>query len=169
MSRLRDEIKQTRPFRSTSQEAMLGLLRTADLLRRALSSVLESSGITMQQYNVLRILRGAGDAGLPTLEIGERMVEHTPGVTRLVDRLEARGWVARERCSKDRRRVWCRLTDRAIALLAELDAPMNQADDTVLAALSEREQEHLVALLDRIRASQTPRFPNPDRPLGDPP
>ena len=74
-SRLQQEIKQTRPFRSAGQEASIGLLRTADELRRYFSTILEPSGITTQQYNVLRILRGAGPEGLPTLEIAARMIE----------------------------------------------------------------------------------------------
>src|SRR6185295_1524706 len=109
-SALQREIRQTRPFRSRSQEAMLALLRTADQVHRSFARVVEPHGITLQQYNVLRILRGAGDAGLPTLEIGARMIERSPGVTRLIDRLEAKGWVRRERCPHDRRQVLCWIT-----------------------------------------------------------
>lgn len=164
MSRLREEIKQNRPFRSSGQEAMLGLLRTADLIRRRLSALLEPSGVTLQQYNVLRILRGAGPRGLGTLEIAERMLEHTPGVTRLIDRLEAHGWVVRERCSRDRRRVWCRLTERATILMASLDGPMDRADDAVLAALAAEEQRTLAQWLDRVRANlEDPASMNPSQ------
>ena len=102
MSQLKREIRQNRPFRSRSQEASLGLFRTADLLRRRFHAVLEPKGITQQQYNVLRILRGAGDGGLPTLTIAERMVERTPGITRLLDRLE-RPDRARYPCHHDRK------------------------------------------------------------------
>ena len=79
-SRIQQEIKQTRPFRSTAQEAGIALLRTTDLVRRRMSAVLEAEDVTVQQYNVLRILRGAGPEGLPTLEIAERMIERTPGM-----------------------------------------------------------------------------------------
>src|ERR1700682_6278341 len=75
-------------FRSREQQATLSLLRTADAVKRRRAQVIEPYGITPQQYNVLRILRGAGPSGLPTLTIGERMIEQTPGTTRLVDRLE---------------------------------------------------------------------------------
>lgn len=151
-SPLLDEIQQTRPFRSLSQEATLGLLRTTDALRRRISETLEPAGITSQQYNVLRILRGAGDEGLPTLSIVERMVERAPGITRLIDRLVKKGWVERRRASCDRRQVVCRITDDGLGLLTELDAPMDRIDDQVLAMLDAGELRTLIGLLDRIRA-----------------
>src|SRR5881275_3603411 len=103
------ELKQTRPFVSPAQEATVALLRTADVVNRLVDLVIEREGITGQQYNVLRILRGAGEQGLPTLDIAERMIEETPGITRLIDRLEAKKLVTRERCNVDRRRVYCRI------------------------------------------------------------
>src|SRR5947209_9299865 len=103
-------------FRSREQEATLGLLRTADAMKRSLAQVIEPHGITPQQYNVLRILRGAGPDGLPTLSIGGRMIEQTPGVTRLVDRLVRKDLVARNPCAKDRRRVFCRITPKGLDL-----------------------------------------------------
>lgn len=145
------EIRQTRPFRSRSQEATLALFRTADLVRRRFAQVMEERGVTLQQYNVLRILRGAGVDGLPTLGIAERMVEQTPGVTRLLDRLEAKGWVERERSSSDRRQVLCRISPLGLEVLAELDEPVNELDDHCLAMLSGPELETLIHLLDRIR------------------
>lgn len=149
---LQREIRQNRPFRSLSQEAMLGLMRTTDLIRRAFGRVVEERGITLQQYNVLRILRGAGDSGLPTLEIGSRMIEESPGVTRLIDRLEAKEWVRRERCPHDRRQVLCWITGSGLALLESLDEPMAQADDRALSMLSADDKSHLIRLLDAIRA-----------------
>ena len=96
---------------------MLGLLKTGDVVRRFLATVAEPHGITLQQYNVLRILRGAGREGLPTLEIAERLIEQAPGVTRLLDRLETKGLVKRERCPMDRRQITCRITRRGGSLL----------------------------------------------------
>ena len=94
--RLQQQIQQKRPFRSRAVEATLDLFHTADVLRRVHSGFFARYGVTMQQYNVLRILRGAGDEGLPTLTIAERMIERTPGITRLVDRLDGKGLVARQ-------------------------------------------------------------------------
>ncbi|HSW28695.1 MAG TPA: MarR family transcriptional regulator [Longimicrobiales bacterium] len=150
-SRLQQEIRQTRPFRSRTHEAFLALLRTADVARGRFAGVFDREGITFQQYNVLRILRGAGEAGLPTLEIGARMIERTPGVTRMVDRLEGKGWVRRERHAEDRRRVWCRITREGLELLARLDAPVDAADAAVFAGMSEAEVEALILTLDRLR------------------
>lgn len=140
-------------FRSREQQATLGLLRTADAVKRSLAQVIEPYGITPQQYNVLRILRGAGTEGLPTLSIGERMIEQTPGVTRLVDRLERKGLVARTPCPKDRRRVFCRMTSKGLELLKELDDPVNRWDARSVSVLPPSELDSLIDLLDRVRAS----------------
>jgi DNA-binding MarR family transcriptional regulator len=147
-----EEIRQSKPFRTRSQEAYLGLLRTADDARRRVASELEATGITLQQYNVLRILRGAGAQGLATLEIGQRMIERTPGVTRLIDRMVKRGWVVRQRCTEDRRRVWCRITEVGLEILAGLDERVNAVDDSLFGALDEPELVQFVDFLDRIRA-----------------
>ena len=151
-SALQREIQQTKPFSSKSQEGILGLLRTADVVRRFLGKVLEPFDVTPQQYNVLRILRGAGCQGLPTLSIGERMLEEAPGVTRLIDRLEAKGLVHRERSPQDRRQVLCWLTPEGKALVERIDAPMDAADDATLGMLAPAEQTELIRLLDAIRA-----------------
>ena len=140
-------------FRSREQEATLGLLRTADAVKRSLAQVIEPHGITPQQYNVLRILRGAGPDGLPTLTIGERMIEQTPGVTRLVDRLERKALVARVPCPNDRRRVFCRITPKGLDLLKELDDPVNRWDTQAVAVLQPSDLDSLINLLDRVRAS----------------
>jgi DNA-binding MarR family transcriptional regulator len=140
-------------FRSREQQATLGLLRTADAMKRSLAQVIDPHGITPQQYNVLRILRGAEPDGLPTLTIGERMIEHTPGVTRLVDRLERKGLVERTPCPKDRRRVFCRITSKGLELLTELDEPVNRWDTQALSVLQPSDLDSLITLLDRVRAS----------------
>lgn len=152
MSRVQREIGQRRPFRSRRQEAVVALLRTTDVIRWLASRVLEVHGITPQQYNVLRILRGAGTKGLPTLEIGGRMIERAPGITRLMDRLEAKGLVRRERCPADRRQVLCYIAPAGLELLERLDQPVDEFDHAAFAMLSDREVEGLVTLLDRIRA-----------------
>lgn len=150
-SRLEQELKQTRPFRSPYHEAAMGLLRTADVLRRRFEALFEPYGITSQQYNVLRILRGARPDPLPTMEVAERMIERTPGITRLVDRLEEKGLVRRERSREDRRRVLCSITAEGLDLLEELDDPVDRADREVVQMLDEDEARRLVGYLDRIR------------------
>ena len=140
-------------FRSREQQAVVGLLRTADAIKRSLAHVIEPHGITPQQYNVLRILRGAGPDGLPTLTIGERMVEQTPGVTRLIDRLERKGLVERTPCPKDRRRVFCQITPKGLGLLEELDEPVNRWDAQTVSILPPSDVDSLIKLLDRVRTS----------------
>lgn len=152
-SALQQELKQQKPFHSSAQEAALGVMRTADLIHRRVAEILQPFGVSNQQYNVLRILRGAGERGLPTLEIGERMIEHSPGITRLVDRLIAHGWAERVRCTNDRRVVYCRISPAGLELLARADAPMRDADDTIMGSLSEAEQRELIGLLDRVRGA----------------
>jgi DNA-binding MarR family transcriptional regulator len=154
MSPLQREIRQGKPFRSRGQEVVVALLRTADLVRRAVSRAVETQDITLQQYNVLRILRGAGEQGLPTLEIAGRMIEQAPGVTRLLDRLEAKGLVRRERCRQDRRQVLCWLTPAGSELVESLDEPVDQADVEAVAMLSPEEQDLLLRMLDSIRTGQ---------------
>jgi DNA-binding MarR family transcriptional regulator len=155
MGTIRSEIHQTRPFASAGEEAVVTLVATADRVRDALGQVVDRHGITLQQFNVLRILRGAGAAGLPTLEIGQRMIDKSPGITRLLDRLEARRLVRRVRCPRDRRQVLCHSTPEANRLLAGLDARMTAAAERCLSALGPAELEELVGLLDRVHASAT--------------
>lgn len=145
-------IKQTRPFRSAAQEAAIGLLLTAEAIRWPLQDLLAGHDeLTPQQYNVLRILRGAGPAGLPTLEIGARMIERTPGITRLLDRLESKGLVERTRHVEDRRQVICRITDVGLNLLRRLDRPVDALDDAVMGNLDQAELAELIRLLNKVR------------------
>jgi DNA-binding MarR family transcriptional regulator len=130
-----------------TKAAVLGILRTADQLRRRGAALLEPYGVTLQQYNVLRILRGARPDGLCTLTIAERMVEQTPGITRLIDRLEAKRLVRRVRSDEDRRQVWCRITPEGLRLLARLDQPVAELDRAFVAGLPRADQERLAQLL----------------------
>jgi DNA-binding MarR family transcriptional regulator len=146
-----DELKQTRPFASKAQEVTIALLRTTDLVRRRLAGVIEKEGITLQQYNVLRILRGARGEPLSALEITDRLIEQTPGVSRLLDRLVAKGLVRRDRSVQDRRMLECSLSDRGLQILARLEEPVARADAEALHALTARELATLDGLLSRIR------------------
>ncbi|MFZ5625193.1 MAG: MarR family winged helix-turn-helix transcriptional regulator [Gemmatimonadota bacterium] len=150
-SLLQRELKQQKPFTPTD-EALLALMRTSDLIRRKIGVVVEREGITLQQYNVLRILRGAGASGCPTLDIGDRMIEHAPGITRLVDRLERAGLAQRRRCTEDRRQVFCEITPAGLALLERLEGPMLEAKRAAVRGLSLAEQKQLITLLERLRS-----------------
>ena len=156
---LQDEIKQTRPFRSSAEEVIVSILRTAAVVQRNLAQVVEEHGITIQQYNVLRILRGAGDAGLPTLAIRDRMVEEAAGITRLLDKLETAGHVVRERSTPDRRQVLCHITPSGERLITALDGPMDVANQRAGADLEDEEHTQLVELLGAVRAALTTQRP----------
>ena len=149
---LQAELQQNRPFRSKTQEAFLSLLRTSDVIKRRYNDLFEGEDVTFQQYNVLRILRGAGDDGIPTLEIGDRMIERQPGVTRIVDRLVRKGWVTRDRGTADRRRVYCRITPEGLELLARLDDPLDETDRTIFDGMAAEDVERLVDLLEEARS-----------------
>jgi DNA-binding MarR family transcriptional regulator len=172
-SALSEELKQTRPFHSPAHEAVVSVLRTAALLQRQIALVVERGGVTIQQYNVLRILRGAGDAGLPTLAIRDRMIEEAAGITRLLDKLEASGYVVRERSTPDRRQVLCQITPAGLTLLAGLDEPVDAVNDIAVAALDPAEQKKLTELLGAVRAgfddSSLPRTQDPGGRAGHPP
>jgi DNA-binding MarR family transcriptional regulator len=118
-SRLQAEIKQSKPFPRRSSEALLSVLRTAALLEHRLNEILRPHGITELQYNVLRILRGAGAEGRCGREISERLVSQVPDVSRLLDRMEALGLLRRERDTTDRRHVTARITRAGLRLLDE--------------------------------------------------
>lgn len=147
------ELKQKVPFRTRQDETVVTLLRTADVVRRTIARVIEPGGITLQQYNVLRILRGAGDEGLPTLEIAQRMIENTPGITRLLDRLEAKRLVRRERSTDDRRCVYCWITDEGGRLLDGLMQPVEDAARRALSKLRSTDMRELNRLLDLARSA----------------
>ncbi len=150
--RLQDEIKQTRPFRSLEEEVILGLARTADALARGAEEVLKASGLTGTQYNVLRILRGAGAAGLSCGDVAGRMITRDPDLTRLLDRLEARSLVTRARDGGDRRVVTTRITQAGLALLAELDEPVQAQHRERLGHLGKEKLRTLARLLDEARS-----------------
>jgi DNA-binding MarR family transcriptional regulator len=143
---LADEAPKNQRLHSRQQEAVVNILRTANYLRNFCSPVFNLHDITPQQYNVLRILRGAGLEGLPTLEIAERMIEQAPGITRLLDRLEAKKLVRRARPSDNRRQVLCFITKAGLDLVKELDAPMKDQAVEALRRLKNSEIEELIRL-----------------------
>jgi DNA-binding MarR family transcriptional regulator len=148
---LRNEIKQSKPFVSTEAEAHLNIERTAAVLGHAFAERLKPYGITSTQYNVLRILRGAGQDGLCRNEVRDRLIAQVPDVTRLLDRLEDAGFIARERSTADRRLVATRITDAGLALLEKLDAPVFEMHRELLGHMSEAELRTLIDLLALAR------------------
>lgn len=153
-SGLQAEIGQRRPFHSVKAEVAVSILRTAAIIERYFAQVVARTGVTTQQYNVLRILRGAGDEGLPTLVIRDRMIHEAPGITRLLDKLEKAGLARRERCSPDRRQVFCYITPKGLAMVDELDETMKAADEIAVGSLSDAEQRQLIKLLEGVRGVQ---------------
>jgi DNA-binding MarR family transcriptional regulator len=150
--RLRDEIEQQRPFQNLEQEALLNVLRTADVLTQRIAAVLKPFQLSPSQYNVLRILRGAGEEGLACWEIAMRMITRDPDITRLLDRLEARGLISRAREAKDRRVIRGHLTAEGQRLLAELDGVLDELNRRQLQPLGEQRLRALIRTLELIRA-----------------
>jgi DNA-binding MarR family transcriptional regulator len=152
-SRLQREIKKRGPFQSLEQEVVLNLVRTADALGRQIELLFKPHDLSPTQYNVLRILRGAGGEGLPCGEIAARMITRDPDMTRLLDRLEARGLITRARATDDRRVVNSRITPKGLAELAELDEPVRLAHERQLAHVEQGKLKTLLKLLEEIRAN----------------
>lgn len=148
---LQSEIHKRTPFDCPEQEAYLNLMRTQAQLSGEFEAVLKDSGLSTATYNVLRILRGAGDLGRMCHEIGEHMVTRVPDVTRLVDRLEKSGLAKRERCAQDRRVVHVKVTKAGLDLLATLDAPVLEMHRRQLGHLSREELASLNELLVKGR------------------
>jgi DNA-binding MarR family transcriptional regulator len=148
---LQREIQQGKPFARVEVEAFLNLLRSTDRLLRGLVDLLRPRQLSPAQYNVLRILRGAGDAGLSCGAVAERLVAHDPDVTRLLDRLEAAGHVQRARDRRDRRVVTARITASGLELLAELDPEVSALHARQLGHLGPARLRRLVALLELAR------------------
>ena len=148
---LRDEMVRTRPFGSPEEEAYVAIQRTAALLGHALAEIIRPLGLTATQYNVLRILRGAGEPGLCRNEVRDRMIAQVPDVTRLLDRMEEMGLIERRREGADRRFVTARITPEGLRLLAELDAPVAAAHQRLLGHLDDASLRALTTLLGRAR------------------
>ena len=156
-SAIQRDLRQTKPFRSTAQEATVALLRTASVVTRAVARVVEPSGISLAQYNALRIIRGAGAGGIPTLSIRERMIDEGTTITRLLDKLEDAGLIRRERSIPDRRQVFCFVTEKGRELLEKLDPQVNDMDEAVVSALNESQLERFIELLDLVRTANAER------------
>lgn len=148
---LQHDLKQSVPFASLHAEAFLNLLCTADHLQRKLRLTLKPHGITDTQYNVLRILRGAGPHPLPCSEIGERLISQVPDITRLLDRMERNGLIRRDRDHIDRRMVLSRITPEGLAKLKELTGVLDRCVATMLEHLTKQELIQMISLLEDAR------------------
>lgn len=154
MGKLGGEIKQTKPFVNLREETLLNLWRTADFVSQDLQQLLKSRGISQTQYNVLRILRGAGKQGLASGEIGSRMIARDPDITRLMDRLEAAGLAKRSRLDQDRRVILARVTAKGLKLLQDLDHPVMELIDQTLGHMKDSRLKTLIALLEQARGGK---------------
>ena len=150
--KLQQEIRQTKAIRLLEEEATLNIVRTADVLMLELADVLKPYQLSATQYNVLRILRGAGKDGASCKDIGSRLVARDPDITRLMDRLEQRALVRRDRAKEDRRVVTHELTTAGLNLVNELDGPIEALHKTVMGHMKIEKLRELVALLEEVRA-----------------
>src|ERR1700728_3667522 len=150
-SSLATALKQTRPFVSLEQEVYLSILRTASELSYSVDQFFRPFDITPSQYNVLRILRGAGTDGLCRNEISERMVTATPDMSRLLDRMEKAGWVTRERGADDRRQVSTHITKSGMKLLARLESPTRDFVTQLFAGAAVSDLKAVLKVNDQIR------------------
>lgn len=148
---LKEEIKQTKPFTSLEQEAMLSIQRTDAVLGYSIIESLKPYDVTPTQYNVLRILKGARPNGLCREDIRQRLISQVPDVTRLLDRMEEAGLVSRERDSADRRLVTSRITEAGLALLLKLEEPIAKAHERQLGHMTRAELRSLITLLAKAR------------------
>ena len=141
----------TRPFRSVEEEAILSIARTAAVMEHAGAEALKPFDLTITQYNVLRILRGAAGEGLCRNEVGERLVTKVPDVTRLLDRMESAGLIVRQRGGEDRRFVSTRITDKGLKLLEKIDRELPAIHGRQLGHVSQKRLRELISILEEVR------------------
>ena len=151
---LKDELKKRGPFASLEQEATLAILRTSDLLENRLARLFREHGLTLSQYNVLRILRGEGKP-LPCLEVAQRMVQVAPAITRVVDQLLKLDLIRKKQSDEDRRVFTIELKPAAKRLLGKLDQPVLDLHSALLTGVSKHDQKHLVRILESVRSGVT--------------
>jgi DNA-binding MarR family transcriptional regulator len=141
-------VSNRKPIPNLEEGAFIAVVRTADYLQRRAAEMFKQHGISPTQYNALRILRGAEAEGLACREVGERMLNHDPDITRLLDRLQSRGLIARSRGLKDRRVIRTRITPAGLDLLRSLDHPVEQFQRQLLGHMGARKVQSLIRLLE---------------------
>jgi DNA-binding MarR family transcriptional regulator len=155
VAKLAEELRMTKAFACPEEEAMLSVLRTAEVISQYGNNLLKSFDLSANQYNVLRILRGAGETGLTCGQIGERMISRDPDITRLLDRLESRGLIARERSDEDRRVVVARISTAGLGLLREMDPEVLRYNKKFFESFGAKKLRQLIELLEEARAAVT--------------
>ena len=148
---LRQQLKKRGPFDSLEQEAMLGILRTSDLLENRLARLLREYDLTPSQYNAMRIMRGEGEP-MPCLEVASRMIQVAPAITRVVDQLVGRGLIEKQQSNEDRRVFLVGLTSAGRCLLNKLDAPIQTLHQVLLGHVSDSDLKSLNKILETARA-----------------
>lgn len=151
MTTLNEELKTKVRITSLQQEVFLSLLVTVDRLHRHHGDFMSGFGISQKQYNILRILRGAGKPGLPVMEIGRRMIEKSPDVSRIIDRLIESGLVKRRRQRQDRRVVLVTISAKGLTFLDNMEQPVAEQVDSMLEGMREEDLKKMLELLDRAR------------------
>ena len=147
---LKDELKKRGPFSSVEQEATLSILRTSDLLENRIARLLREHGLTMTQYNVLRILRGEGKP-MPCLEVADRMIQVAPAITRVVDQLLELEFITKTQSDEDRRVFTIEITPAGMRLLKKLDQPVLDLHASLLSGVSETDLKALIRILENVR------------------
>lgn len=147
---LKDELKKRGPFSSVEQEATLSILRTSDLLENRIARLLREHGLTMTQYNVLRILRGEGKP-MPCLEVAHRMIQVAPAITRVVDQLLELEFITKTQSDEDRRVFTIEITTTGMRLLKKLDQPVLDLHAGLLSGVSETDLKALIRILENVR------------------
>ena len=151
--RLKEEIRQSQPFDSLEEEVFLEILRTSETVSRWIAEALRPSELSAPQFNVLRILKGAGPDGLQCGRIAERMVNHDPDLTRLLDRLETRGMVEKTRGTKDRRVVNACITKDGLKAVDKATRDVRARLRDAMKPIGREQLEQLADLLESVRAS----------------
>jgi DNA-binding MarR family transcriptional regulator len=152
LSRLLIELKQTRPFARPGEEAVVSIMRTAAVLEHEINEILKPFDLTVTQYNVLRILRGAGSAGLCGREVGERLIAQVPDVPRLLERMSEAGLVSRERDPADRRHTTARITPKGLRLLDDVKPALDPVERRRTGSLRPDEIQALLRHLEAVRS-----------------
>jgi DNA-binding MarR family transcriptional regulator len=150
-SKIAQEIQQSKPFTCLGEEVFLNIARTYGYLEKGLAELLRPYGISPTQYNMLRILRGAGPEGLSCSDAARRMVTHDPDVTRLFDRLAKRGLIERRRSPHDRRLVIIAIAPSGLEILAKLDQPVIELHREQFRVLDDNRMRQLIHCLEELR------------------